>query len=147
MGVKLGAIAVQAIREWNPFGPEAIQRRAGNKAFRKAWRKRRRGEILTPEEEELVAQETVTVILPGGETIQREEPIIKKRTSTKVAIVGAIAPLLSVVPFWDEINGMLMQACQSEQGPAVFLAGAGVTWLAAVVTARLTKSPAVPGKL
>lgn len=54
--MNVGKFAVQAIREWNPFGPEAITRRAGNKAFRKVRRKAKRGETLTEQEYEILQQ-------------------------------------------------------------------------------------------
>jgi len=145
--MNLGKFAVQAIKEWNPLSPEAYARRDRNKAFRKARRKAKRGETLTQDEEIVMAQQTATVTLPSGETIARTEPRIPLRTSTKVGVVGLLVPLLSVIPFYDEINGLLLQACQSENGPTVFLGGAAVAWASAVVTARLSKSPAKPGAL
>jgi hypothetical protein len=145
--MNVAKFAVRAIKEWNPLGPEAIVRRDTNKKFRKAWRKKRRGKPLTPEEESILAGETVKMILPDGTEATRTEPLWKKRTSTKVALTSALVPLLSVIPFWDQINTLLIAACQSEQGPAVFLGGAALAWATATVTARLTKSPAKPGPL
>lgn len=148
--MNVAKFAVRAIKEWNPLGAEAIVRRDTNKRFRKAWRKKRRGEALTPEEEQIVAQETVRVILPDGTETTRVEPTIKARTSTKLG-VGSVATiglgLLSLIPFYDEANALIVQACQSESGPLVFLGGMAFMAAQNYITARKTKSPIVPGKL
>lgn len=91
--------------------------------------------------------EKAIVTMPDGSTHERSEPAIPLRTSTKVGIVAGLTPLLAIVPFYDQINTYLLAACQSEQGPALVLGGAAITWVASVITARLTKSPAKPGAL
>lgn len=68
------------------------------------------------------------------------------RTSTKSGVAG-LFPLLALVPFYDEVNAYLLQACASEQGPVVFLVGGAVVWVTMVVTARVSKTPTNPGKL
>ena len=42
--MNVAKFAVRAIKEWNPFGAEAITRRDENKAFRQARRKAKRGD-------------------------------------------------------------------------------------------------------
>lgn len=69
------------------------------------------------------------------------------RTSTKGGAAGLLAPLVVAVPFYDEINAYVVQACQSEDGPLVFLAGAAITWVSFYITARVSKTPANPGPL
>lgn len=148
--MNLGKFAVQAIKEWNPLGPEAYARRDLNKAYRKARRKKRRGETLTAKEEAIMAQETVTMTLPDGSTHERVEPLIKARTSTKLLGVGGglfAATAAAVIPNWDAINAGLMSACQSEYGPAIGLGGMGAMLLVNYITARIAKSPAKPGAL
>ena len=80
--------------------------------------------------------EKATITLADGTTHERVEPAIPLRTSTKAGIVGLLVPVLGVVPFYDQINTMLLQTCQSDSGPTVFLGGAAVAWVSAVVTAR-----------
>lgn len=148
--MNLGKFAAQAIKEWNPLGPEAYARRDRNKAYRKARRKTRRGETLTTEEQAIMAQETVTITLPDGSTHERVEPVIKARTSTKVLGVGGTlfaATAAAVIPNWDAINASLAAACQSENGPAYGLGAMGVMLAVNYFTARLSKSPAKPGAL
>lgn len=146
----LGGIAVDAIKAWNPLSPEAYARRDRNKAYRKARRKKRRGETLTTEEQALMAQETVTITLPDGSTHQRAEPLIKARTSTKMLGVGGGVFALTaaaVIPNWDAVNAGLMAACQSEHGPAIGLGGMAAMLVVNYLTARMAKSPAKPGVL
>lgn len=155
--MNLGAIAVQAIKEWNPFGPEAYARRDRNKAFRKVRRKARRGETLTEDEYELLQTEEVRSMtdqvvmqLPDGSKVVRSEPMIKARTSTKLLGVGSAVlatTAAAVIPNWDVINAGLMAACQSEYGPAVGLGGMAAMLAVNYFTARIVKSPAVPGAL
>lgn len=149
-GKFVGEAAVAAIRSWNPFSPESYERRDRNKAYRKARRKQRRGESLTPEEQAIMAQETVIVTMPDGSTHERVEPVIKKRVSTKVTAVGLAffaATAATVIPNWDAINAGLMAACQSEYGPAVGLGGMLAMLAVNAVTARVTKSPIKPGAI
>ena len=68
------------------------------------------------------------------------------RTSTKAGLAGFV-PLIAMLPFHDTVNAYLMQACQSSEGPAVFLVGGAVVWVTTVVTARMSKTPPNPGKL
>lgn len=76
-----------------------------------------------------------------------KEALGKLRTSTKGGAAGFLAPLVVVLPFYEEINSFIVRACQSEDGPVVMLAGAAITWVSFYVTARLSKTPANPGKL
>jgi hypothetical protein len=147
MGVNLGASAVQAAIEfWSP------ENRAKRKARRSARKKARKGEQLTKDEEILMAQETVKVILPDNTEVERVEPVIKARTSTKVAAVGVstiVTTGIAMLPFYDQINAVVLEACNSSSkaGPAAILIGMGVMLVINAVTARVTKSPVVPGKL
>lgn len=148
--MNVAKFAVRAIREWNPLGPAAYERRDRNKAYRKARRKKRRGEILTLEEETIMAEQTVKVILPDGTETTRMEPTIKARTSTKVAGVNVAALLGAaglMIPYYDELNALITSACQSDHGPLAVLAGMALAGGYSFLTARLTKSPIVPGKL
>lgn len=142
-----GAFAAQFVTAlWREIKPFSQERRA----LRKARRKRCRGKELTTEEEAILMAEKVTVTLPDGSTIEREEPIIKARTSTKVAGVGAAAMIATAgafIPFYDEINAAIVQACQSDKGPLAVLIGMGIMLGVNVYTARKTKSPIVPGKI
>lgn len=150
IGAAAAGFVVQAIKEWNPLSPEAYARRDRNKAYRKARRKKRRGETLTPEEVLILAQEIVEAKLPSGETIMREEPRIKARTSTKMLAVGGsllATTAAAVIPNWDGINAAIMAACQSEHGPLIGLGMMAAMLGVNFVTARLTKSPIKPGKI
>lgn len=82
----IGAIAVDAIREWNPLGPAAYRRREINKAFRKARRKSRRGEPLTDDERQtLTAYKEIQTMIPQG-----------KATYTGAAL-GAASPFIGLM--------------------------------------------------
>lgn len=69
-----------------------------------------------------------------------------RRTSTKAGLAGFV-PLIAMLPFYDTINDYLLKACQSEEGPTVFLVGGAVVWLTMYVSARVSKSPKNPGVL
>lgn len=141
--MNIGKFAVQAIKEWNPLGPEAIVRRANNKAFRKAFRKARKGKELTPEEQAIMAENTVTVTLPDGSTIERTEPTIPLRTATKATIGSVVAayPGYQLVELIQSINFPWPWLEDFTNGPAF-------VWLCAtiipIVIARVTKSPITP---
>lgn len=126
-----------------PLSKEARERRQKRRAAR---RKARKGEPLTPEEEALMAKEKSIVKLPDGTVVERTEPTIPLRTSSKVALT-ILTPLITALPFYDEINGVLLQACQAEQGPTLFLGGFLVAGGLSYIAARFSKSPANPGKL
>lgn len=138
IGKLVGSAAVAAIKEWNPLGPEALVRRDKNKRFRKAFRKARKGKELTPEEQQIMAEQRLT--LPSGETITRTEPLIQARTSTK-ALVGS-----SVLAF---PGYQIVQVIQDAMLPWAWLEeftnSAAFVWLCAtiipIVIARFTKSP------
>lgn len=88
--------------------------------------------------------EKIVLKTPSGETIEHTPPIIKARTSTKMGAVGAsvfLATAAAVIPNWDGINAALLQACQSEQGPAWGLGLMGGMLVVNFITARFTKSP------
>lgn len=69
------------------------------------------------------------------------------RTSTKSGAVGLVVPALVLLPFYEQVNGFLTQVCMDGDGPLAALVAAGVTWVSMFVTARLSKTPANPGKL
>lgn len=75
------------------------------------------------------------------------ELLSKFRTSTKSGAAGLVALALPLVPFYDEINAYILEACKSDQGPTVALASGAVVWLTMYVTARGSKTPANPGVL
>lgn len=94
----------------------------------------------------------------GGEFIYEDEDagmnlgekIGNLRTSTKAGAVGlgslgAMAVML--IPFAEEAEVLIQQACQSENGAVPFLVGGAVVWATTVVSARLSKTPAKPGVL
>lgn len=121
------------------------------KRIRNAIRKRRGLPPLT--DGDAMKGETLTLGVldeQGNVTrvIERAEPIVAARTSSKLTAVGItsmVAALGALVPFYDEANALIMQACQSENGPAAVLIGAGGAFIVSIVTARLTKSPIEPG--
>lgn len=91
--------------------------------------------------------EKIVLTTPTGETIEHTPPKINARTSTKVAGTGLLAlalPALAMLPYYDQINSYMLQACQSDNGPLMYLGGGAVTLVVAYVTARLTKSPLLP---
>jgi hypothetical protein len=69
-----------------------------------------------------------------------------RRTSTKAGVVGLV-PFVAMLPFYDTVNDYIVRACQSEEGPTLFLVGGAVVWATMLVTARLSKTPATPGAL
>ena len=143
LGKFAGQAAVAAIREWAPFSPENISRRRTNKAVRKIMRKSRKGKPLSPEEERFMSENTSTVTLPNGEIVQRAEPTISARTSTKVA-VGGFGVLLPVIQGVQEIDfpwPWLENFTNSDL--FVQLATLAGAWL----IARMSRSPAKPGAL
>lgn len=94
--------------------------------------------------------ETVKVTLPDGTEFEREEPIIKARTSTKsgvVAIAAPLAALATLAPFYGELDAFVQQVCTNSEGATRALIIAGATWAVTAVptyiTARFTKSPIV----
>ena len=144
LGKFVGSATVSAIKEWNPFDPEAITHRAQNKAFRKtrrsAKRKSRKGEPLTPEEEQILMSEKVILTTQTGETIEHTPPAIPLRTATK-ASAGTVLlgyPMIEVV-----------QAIQGAQIPIEWLESftnsTMFEWLCyslvPIIIARFTKSP------
>lgn len=143
--------AVHAIKEWNPFGPQEILKREYNKKFRKARKKLRKGEPLSEEEEIMMEKEVVKLTLADGTPVgERVEPTIPWRTSTKMkigswtTIIGSVAVL---IPYYDEINNLLLQACTSGEGPLLVLGGMIYMAVQDFIVARKTKSPAIPGKI
>lgn len=141
LGKFFGSAAVSAIKEWNPRGPEAIKRRAINKAFRKAFKKSRKGEELTPQEQQIMAEQTLT--LPNGETITRSEPIIPARTSTKVGVTGVIAGIPVIQ--WIQSIEFPWPWLESMTNSDIFVQVA--TLALAYVVARMSKSPLTPTSL
>ena len=141
--MNLGKFAVQAIREWAPFAPENIAHRKTNKAVRKILRKMSKGKPLTAAEETFMAENTATVTLPDGTVVQRPEPTIPARTSTKIAVSGVVAFL------------PIIQGIQEIEFPWPWLEGFTnsdlfvqvATLAAAYLVARMSKSPAKPGAL
>lgn len=136
--MNLGKLAVDAIKAWDPRGPEAIKRRAINKAFRKAFKKSLKGEPLTPQEQQIMAEQTLT--LPNGETITRTEPLIPLRTATKATIGSA----LGAYPGYQVVQ-MIQDAMLPWPWLENFTNSSAFVWLCAtiipLVIARFTKSP------
>lgn len=98
-------------------------------------------------EAEGLATEAAYQFEDGGSMSKVTEALGRLRTSTKGGAAGLLAPLVVVLPFYEDINALLVKACQSEDGPIVMLTGAAITWVSFYVTARLSKTPANPGKL
>jgi len=76
-----------------------------------------------------------------------KEFLAKYRTSTKAGVAGIVGPALVLLPFYDQINGVLTKACTDGDGPFAALVAIGVTWVSMYVSARYSKSPETPGKL
>ena len=86
--------------------------------------------------------ESVTMTLPNGETINRTEPTIALRTSTKAggtATIGTVVLGLAGVFFPMTVDNLTPEQ-------ALWI-GAAITSAIGWITARFVKSPAVPGKL
>ena len=139
LGKFFGSAAVSAIKEWNPLGPDGVVRRATNKDFRKAFRKYRRGETLTPQEEQVLA-EKIVLTTPTGGTIEHTPPTIPLRTATKATLGSAVI----AYPGYE-----IVQAIVAMELPWPWLedftnSGAFI-WLCATIIplaiARFTKSP------
>jgi hypothetical protein len=141
LGNLAGSAAVAAIKEWNPRGPEAIKRRAVNKAFRKAFKKSRKGEELTPEEKLIMAEQTLT--LPNGETITRTEPIIPARTSTKLAVGNGVVAAFPAVEIlqWIQSVEIPIAWLESLTNSDYFMYYGSL--LVSYLIARYTKSPLI----
>ena len=129
--MNVAKFAVRAIKEWNPFGAEAITRRDENKAFRQARRKAKRGEVLTEQEYELLQ-------------LHKEKPMaidtgLRTSTNTVVgtSLLGSVAvQLLQLLPY-----PALVAALTTPE--AVILWGSAIAW----VVARFSRTPAEPGKI
>lgn len=129
--MNVAKFAVRAIKEWNPFGPEAYERRDRNKAYRKARKKAKRGETLTEAEYEILqtVKETPLAIETG----------LRTSTNTVVGspILGVVyVNLVQMLPYPE-----LVAALTTPE--AVVLTTAAFAWL----VARFSKTPDVPGKL
>lgn len=94
--------------------------------------------------------EKFELTLPDGTKIERTEPLIPWRTSTKVkaaswiTILGSLAVYL---PFYEQANALFMQACSSGDAPLLVLAGMVYMAIQDWIVARKTKSPLQPGKV
>jgi VIT1/CCC1 family predicted Fe2+/Mn2+ transporter len=100
-------------------------------------RRRKRG--LPPlSDQEVAMPEKVTVTLPSGETVTREEPVIPLRTSTKLGGTTSIGTIVlgMVGVFFPEA----LDSLTPEQ--ALWIGGL-ITSVVGYITARLTKSPIV----
>ena len=135
-GKFVGEAAVSAIKEWNPFGPDGLVRRASNKDFRKAFRKYRKGEPLTPQEEMILA-EKIVLTTPTGETIEHSPPIIPARTSTKVGVTGVVAGIPIIQ--WIQSIEFPWPWLESMTNSDMFVQVA--TLALAYIVARISKSP------
>lgn len=148
------SLIYEAVRAWLLVKPVKRIRQWRTKRKMRSWHEEHGGppdEILEDFNAEVAPMpESVTITLPDGSTHQRVEPIVKARTSTKLAAVGAsvlASTAAIVIPNWDGINAALLEACRSDKGPAIGLAGMALMLVVNFATARLVKSPAVPGKL
>ena len=127
----------KAMRRWLPKLAAKREPIWAQRAARKAARQRQPDDALEdflPRDEE-------------GSVAKLSDILGRLRTSTKGGAAGFLAPLVVAFPFYDQINAFVVQACQSEDGPLVFLAGAGISWVSFYITARLSRTPAEPGKL
>lgn len=94
--------------------------------------------------------EKIELTLPDGSKIERTEPLIPWRTSTKMkalswtTILGSLALSL---PFYEQANALIMQACSSGDAPLLIIAGMVYMAIQDWVVARKTKSPLQPGKV
>lgn len=78
------------------------------------------------------------------------EKIGNLRTSTKagaagLGTMGGMAVML--IPFAEEAEALIQQACQSENGAVPFLVGGAIVWAVTVVSARLSRTPEKPGAI
>jgi hypothetical protein len=96
----------------------------------------------------------------GGEFFpeDKESSVLEKllrfieqyRTSTKAGAAGLVPIAVAgaaMLPYYDQINALVIEACKSEQGPLTFLIGGVVVWVTMFVSARISKTPPNPGKL
>lgn len=126
---------------FRPFSPEKRAARKERKRIRQENRRLKKLGLPVHQEDDTQMAKLLELLAQYAAT---------KRTSTKAGAAG-LAPLivtgLAMLPYYDEINALLVQACTSEQGPLAFLAGGAVVWVIMYVTARKTKSPENPGVL
>lgn len=112
-------------------------------------RNRRRAKKGLPPltDSEVAMPHTIKIPMPDGTTIERTEPLIQARTSTKLG-GGGLATMglsaLALIPYYNEANELIKQACTAENGPLIFLGGMGVMLAQSWYTARKTKSPLSP---
>ena len=131
-GKFVGGAITEAVLRLNPFGKEGYERRAKNKAYRKARRKFRRGETLTPEEFQIL-NETQEVVMALD---------LGTRTSTNALVGGTIlsqvyVQVVSMIPGEGALEALLLQP----ESIAFFAV------LLAAVVARFSKTPAEPKAL
>jgi len=74
-----------------------------------------------------------------------KEKIGNLRTSTKAGIAGLVPLVIMALPFANEAEALIQQACQSENGAVPFLVGGAVVWVVSYITARMSKTPPNPG--
>lgn len=74
-----------------------------------------------------------------------KEKIGNLRTSTKAGIAGLVPLVIMALPFANEAEALIQQACQSENGAVPFLVGGAVVWVVSYITARKSKTPPNPG--
>lgn len=108
------------------------------KAFRR-WRERVRARKQTEETSERIE-------LKEKKDVKILDFIAGLRTSTKSGVAGLVVPAVAMVPFYDEAATYMQQACESGEGPLPFVIGGAVTWITMYVSARISKTPAKPGK-
>jgi uncharacterized protein YjeT (DUF2065 family) len=121
--VNVGKIAVSAIKEWNPFSPEAYERRDKNKAYRKARRKAKKGEVLTEDEYEILSTNQETEMFPQNTL---------RKGGIAVTVLGPLlSMLLKSVGVGDCSAEALETGCVGAAeiaGTLISVAGAAIYW-------------------
>src|SRR5690606_15502676 len=121
--------------EKRPFSEEGRARRKARRAQRKAERRARRKSVELSSEG--IEYEVTEMSL--------KEKTGNLRTSTKAGIAGLVPLVLMALPFANEAEALIQQACQSENGAVPFLVGGAVVWVVSYITARMSKTPPNPG--
>src|SRR5690606_23480425 len=123
--------------EKRPFSEEGKARRQARRAQRRRERKARRKGVE-------LSSELIESDVTEDDGMKLLEKIANLRTSTKAGAVGALPLLLMLLPFAEDAEALIQQACQSENGALPFLVGGAVVWVTTYVTARRSKTPATP---
>lgn len=79
--------------------------------------------------------------------MKARDKIRELRTSTKAGAAGIVPLVIMLLPFAEEAEVLIQQACQSENGAVPFLIGGAAVWVFTYVTARFSRTPKEPGVL